>query len=110
MGGTFSRDSLNAERDRLNGLGCVNGLRVPDVQRGEYVAQLFGAHPGDFSGRENLEEVIMTQMEVIKKSATNVQVRFFLAPGCAPIQVGQPVAVLWPLSDAGSVRWFSLNR
>ena len=41
------------------------------------MAQLFEMHCGDFSGRENHKEVIMTQMEVIRKSATNVQVRFF---------------------------------
>ena len=49
-GGTFSRAALNAEHDLLNGVGCVNGFRVLDDRRGEYVAQLFGTNPGDLSG------------------------------------------------------------
>jgi len=53
----------------------------------------------------------MTQLEVIRKPSTNVQVGFFSAPRYAPIQVGQPVAVLWSLPDAGSdIGWFSYDR
>ena len=75
-GGTYSRAALNAERGQLNGLGCVNGMRVPDDRRGEYVAHLFGTHRGNFLGQETHEEVILTQMEVLRKSATALQVRF----------------------------------
>ena len=50
---------------------------MPDDLRGEYVGQLFRTHRGDFFGRVNHEEVILTQMEVVRKLAPNVQVRFF---------------------------------
>ena len=76
-GGTYGRAALNAEHGWLNGLGYINRMRVPDNRRADFVAQLFGTLHGDFFGRENHEEVIMTQMEVIRKLATNVQVRCF---------------------------------
>ena len=50
LGGTFSRTALNTESGRLNGLGCVNRMRVPDDRRAEFVAQLFGTHCGDLFG------------------------------------------------------------
>ncbi len=76
--GVFFRIALNAERRRLAGLGYIdNGLRVLDGQQGAFVAQLFGANRGNFNRHEMHEEVIMTQMEVIRRSSTNVQVVFF---------------------------------
>ena len=68
---------MRVECDRFNGLACVHRLRVLDDRRGEYVAQLLGTHIGDFFGQEYLKEIILVQMEVIKKSPVNVQVRFF---------------------------------
>ena len=42
-----------------------------------FVAQLFGVNRGDFNRHERHEEVIITQMEVIRRSLTNVLVVFF---------------------------------
>jgi len=79
--GVYCRIALNAERRRSIGLGYINNrLRVLDDQRVAFVAQLFGANRGDFNRHERHEEVIMTQMEVIRRLLTNVQVVFFLAP------------------------------
>ena len=75
--GTFSRDAERAEGNRLNGLACVHRLRVLNEQRGEFVAQLLGAHIADFFGREYHKEIIMAQMEVITRLSVNVRVRFF---------------------------------
>jgi hypothetical protein len=76
--GVFCRIALNAERRRLVGLGYINNrLWVLDNQRVAFVAQLFGANRGNFNRHERHKEVIITQMEVIRRSSTNVLVFFF---------------------------------
>jgi hypothetical protein len=52
-------------------------LRVPDDKRVAFVSQLFGKYYGQFSGQQMHKEVVMTQLEVIRKSSTNVQIGFF---------------------------------
>ena len=66
--GVYCRAALNAERRRLQLLGYIGRIRVLDDRRAEFISQLFGTHRGDFHGRGGHEEVILTQMEVIRKS------------------------------------------
>ena len=61
----------------LNDLGYINQLWVLVDQRVAFVSQLFGTHRGNFFRQERHEEVIITQMEVIRKLSRNVQVGFF---------------------------------
>ena len=82
--GAYCRAALNAERHRLIDLGYINRLRVLVDQRVAFVSQLFGTSRGDFFRQEKHEEVIITQMEVIRRLSTNVQV-VFLATQYAPI-------------------------
>jgi hypothetical protein len=58
-------------------LGYITRLRVPDAQRVAFVSQLFRSHHGHFSGQDRHNEVVMTQLEVIRKSLTNVRIGFF---------------------------------
>ena len=54
--GTYSRDTVRAERGRLNHLACVHRSRMVVVFEEVYVAQLFGRIP-----------VILTDKSVLKK-------------------------------------------
>ncbi len=54
-----------------------NGLRVLDGQQGAFVAQLFGANRGNFTRHDRHEEIVITQMAVIRRSSANVLVAFF---------------------------------
>jgi hypothetical protein len=76
-GGFYRRNLLHAERCRLRDLGYTRQLRVRAGRSEGFVSQLFGTHPGDFRGRMGHEEVILTQMEVVRKSGEDVQVLFF---------------------------------
>ena len=88
-GGFYRLAALDAERRRLRDLGYIHRLRVQVGRSAGFVAQLFGTNPGDFRSRRRHEEVIITQMKVVLKSGTDVQVRFF---GIAiRISIGWPV-------------------
>ena len=76
-GGYFSPNLLDAERRRLIGLGYISQLRVRVGRIEGFMFQLFGTRPFDFRGQWGHEEVILTQMEVVRRSGTDVQVRFF---------------------------------
>jgi hypothetical protein len=96
--GVYSQAALNAECRRLIVLDYITRLRVPDAQRVAFVSQLFRSHHGHFSGQERHKEVVMTQLEVIRKSLTNVRIGFFVtsirtnsgwpAGGCIMVSTG----------------------
>ena len=76
-GGFYSQTALEAERHRLVSFGYIDRMRVRVGWSAEFVSQLFRTNPGDFRGLRRHEEVILVQMEVVQKSGTDVQVRFF---------------------------------
>ena len=75
--GVYCRAALNAERRSLQLLGYIGRIRVVDDRRAEFIAQLIGTNRVDFRGRGSHEEVIMTQLEVIRRSDLDVQISFF---------------------------------
>ena len=77
QGGVCCRAALNAERRRLQLLGYIGRIWVLDDRRAEFIPKLFGTHHCNFHGRGGHKEVILTQMEVIRKSGLEVQVGFF---------------------------------